>query len=138
MERIAEGEPRALTPDEARDLFLKDLSDHIDFWASDERKESPRERLEGLAMTLCGVLDGKNCGGLPAYSVIPLPHPSDRDYDCSHGHNFYPEPELRSGLCDIAGRLQENFYRVIGERQRAREEAALASRLKEVIGPDER
>jgi hypothetical protein len=106
-------EPRAYTPEEQRQMFLDHLKGIARYWASPNlpARETLLERLEGFAFSVCTMLDG--CTDLPAFDVIPAPHPSDEAYAREQGENWWVSEPL-------PGCLHEEFH---AEERRAREAA---------------
>lgn len=98
-----------LTTDEIRTKFLRHIWHMIDYWEKEDRPETVRERLEGLAHSMLSTLDG--CSGeLPSFIVAPHPHPEDKAFYISEGENWYPMNEEAEG--DIGGCLHELLYPV--------------------------
>lgn len=60
----------------------------------------------GLAFSIIVMLDGGNVG-MPGFKVIPMPHPSDREYCKQNGENWYPTG------CDIGGSLHEHWHQEV-------------------------
>jgi hypothetical protein len=98
--------PREYTPDEVRDELMRTIWAAVSYWEKLPEKQvhTVRERLSGLAFSILATLDG--CGAMPAFSVTPVPHESDKDYFQSQGENWYPtnEPDL--------GMLHDFFYKL--------------------------
>lgn len=93
--------PQAYTEQETRDLFMEHVRSMIDYW--DKCPEhSRRSALEGLAFSILVALDGES-SDLPAFRVMPAPHPDDEQYHREQGDNWY-DPEV-----DISGPLHESL-----------------------------
>lgn len=94
--------PHELTGPEMRDLFLRHLRGYVRYWASvknphaSEGQSETEARLDGLAFSVLNMLDG-TCVGLPAFDVVPNPHPTDRAYLIGKGENYWPPNKLRKG-----------------------------------------
>ncbi len=97
------GEPRAYTTDETRAHLLEQIRVLARYWEGELRAPRPRQKLEGLAFSVCALLDGSGC--LPGFSVTVDPHPTDKKYNQENGENWYPE----NGE-DIAGTLHELLW----------------------------
>lgn len=95
-------EPRPWTKEEAREKFLKHIWGLIQFWA-DAKVDNDLEKMEGLAFSILSSLDGTSME-LPAYQVIPCPHPNDEEFHRVRGNNWYSDD------IDIGGELHSNFY----------------------------
>jgi len=97
---------RQYTRDEVRDLFLDHVRDLIAYWANVSSDCSHEQRLEGLAHSILAVIDGE--GQLPAFAVIPSPHPDDKSYRQQEDMNWFPElkVELKN---DIGGDLHQKL-----------------------------
>jgi hypothetical protein len=102
-------EPRQYTVDEVRESFLRYVWTIIEYWEKENLEptggatSSVRGKLEGVAFSIMSALDGSPIG-LPAFAVLPAPHPDDQEYCRTHGHNWFP-----SGG-DI-GPLHEHFFK---------------------------
>lgn len=81
-------EPRELALAEVREQFMQHLRHLVSYW--DRQDEAPRARLNGLAFSFLSLLDGTS-GGMPAFEVIPTPHPDDKSYCRSIGDNWIPQ-----------------------------------------------
>lgn len=101
---------REYTRDEMRDEFIEHVRNMVDYWAGDQirEKQSTRERLSGLAFSILVAIDGC-AGSLPAYTMVPSPHPDDKQYHQDQDENWYPDcPEMPN---DISGGLHEILYK---------------------------
>lgn len=82
-------DPREMTKDE----MLRDFMQHILFtaryWANLPGDKSIQERCNSVALSILSALDG--CNELPVYSLVPSPHPTDKDFRKNEGINWYPE-----------------------------------------------
>lgn len=103
-------EPREYTKEECQEMFLRHIWETVEYWDT-VNVLTTRERLEGLAHSFLASLDGCS-GGCPGYSVIPMPHFSDKEYHKERGENWYPDFEPTSDMCDIAGELHGRFFRM--------------------------
>lgn len=93
-------ETRALTEEEVRNLFLEHIKNMIEYWLAENRTE--KRKLEGLAFSILVAIDGET--DLPAFKLIPDPHPEDKQDHIDNGENWFPDD------IDIAGCLHELFY----------------------------
>ena len=100
-------EPRVLTEQEVRDLFLKQCRALAHYWiTTPEHNGHPdeiRRRVEGAIFSALVILDG-GAIALPKFKVIPDPHPDDKAYCKKNGENWFPDN------VDIAGSLHGGFY----------------------------
>jgi len=99
--------------DEVREDFLAHIRNCIHYWDTLEGKDAPkttRDRLEGLAFSICTMLDG--CTGLPGFLIAPLPHESDKDYQLDNESKYYPENHHIEDLIqgEIGGSLHELLF----------------------------
>lgn len=91
---------RQHTQEEIREKFLAHLAALPAYWAAVEGKTT-EEKLEGLLFSVLVVLDGGS-GDLPAFEVIPSPHPTDEAFHKDEGSNWWPSwPEDLSEREDI-------------------------------------
>lgn len=102
---------REYTTDEVRSKFLEHIRLMIDYWDNLPEK-SPKEKLEGLAFSICVTLDGGSAN-LPGFIVSPVSSKEDVVFYKGNGENYYPlDDKTHSKLkCDIAGVLHEMLYR---------------------------
>ena len=96
-------ESRELTHDEMKTEFLQYIHDLVDYWEHEERANTTKDKLEGLAISILNTIDGGSAE-LPAYSLIPLGNPNNIEYCQKMGRNYYPEETE-----DIAGSLHDVF-----------------------------
>lgn len=84
------------------------LIDHIHglirYWEREGRAPDVKDKLEGLAFSILSALDGSS-SVLPAFDLVPCPHPTDKDYLRDEGENWFP-----SGT-PLPGALHEYFHR---------------------------
>ena len=95
--------PRAYTAEEGRDIILKTIANYVDYWDNVTRRQTSREKLEGLAFSIMVILDG-GAGMLPGFIVRPNPCESDKDWNIKHGQNYWDSET------DIAGCLHEHIH----------------------------
>ena len=81
--------PREYTAEETRDMLLKKIHALVDYWHRETRVTDTREKLSGLAFSICSALDGGHMG-LPGFVVLTNPHPTDKDYAKEQGRNWFP------------------------------------------------
>lgn len=98
------------TKEEILNNFIRAIWDRIDYWESEIRTETSRDKLEGLAFSILSILDG--CAmDLPAFIIAPDPHPDDKGFCQEQGENWYPENhdiEIKGSLDKY--QLHEAFY----------------------------
>jgi hypothetical protein len=90
-------EPRAYTPDEVRQILLLYFRTMVRYWATIKvdpadlaklRESDVEYRLSGLVFSILNVFDG-TANGLPAFDLIPSPHPDDAEYCKTEGSNWF-------------------------------------------------
>lgn len=79
---------RQLTADEMRASVLGHLRVMVDYW--DGLDKPSREKLGGLVHSILVMLDGGSVG-LPAFDVVPAPHPDDKQYCQDEDTNWWPD-----------------------------------------------
>lgn len=89
---------RAYTKQEVIDMFIIQLEGIAKHWADNSR--TTEGAVDGLVHSILATLDGCSCG-MPAFKLIPNPHPDDKEYHISEGKNYYPTD------VDIAGSLHK-------------------------------
>lgn len=97
------------TTEEIREEFLSQIWHLLNYWSELDLKE--REKMEGLAFSILGILDGVS-GGSPGFLVAPITDPSDKEFHISQGEDYYPLNDENAVKGDIAGGLHELFNRV--------------------------
>jgi hypothetical protein len=79
--------PRAYTPDEARALLLE----HLDAVARDSAQAAtPAEAVRLAIFSLLAMIDGV-AGFMPAFRLIPQPHPDDAADARERGEDWWPD-----------------------------------------------
>jgi hypothetical protein len=88
---------RPYAPEEVRDQILIRLHDYVNYWTTVELKGSDYDlkslqdeikyRIDGAIFSSLAMLDGST--DLPAFDLVPSPHPDDRDYHIQNGDNYY-------------------------------------------------
>lgn len=95
---MEDNKPRAWTPEEARDMYLRHIKEMVRYWATVDMKDHPNkgtvlERLDGLAYGILTMFDGEH-GSLPAVDIRLAPQPSDEDYCKSENRNWFNDQDL--------------------------------------------
>jgi len=80
---------RAYEKHEVVEMLLASMHAAVTEWDKADRATC-REKLDGLAFSILGMLDGVHCG-LPAFDLVPSPHPDDHAYREAEGENWFPE-----------------------------------------------
>jgi hypothetical protein len=93
---------REMTGEECRDALLAHLRALVVRWEHESRVTTVREKLDGLVFSILVALDGH--ADLPAFRVIPDPHPDDQGYDRVNGDNWWPED------VELPGLLHDHWY----------------------------
>jgi hypothetical protein len=83
------GEPRAYTADECREMLLERLGAIVRHWAASPDK-TDLEKMNGTVFSILVVLDGESAL-LPAFSLVPQPHPAHAEYRLGLGENWWPD-----------------------------------------------
>lgn len=94
---------RAYTPEEVQKQLLTHFHTLSDYWSRLPGK-TPQERCDGLVFSILVALDG-DAFALPAFDLIPSPHPDDKQYHIDNGDDWY-EPVV---INDIP--LHEMWYK---------------------------
>lgn len=84
--------PRAHTVEEMRELFLDQLDALREYWLNERRAPSSKEKLEGFMHSVLVMLDGGSLA-VPAFDVVPSPHPDDEHYHRAQNKNWWT-PEV--------------------------------------------
>ena len=84
-----ENEPREKTNEEVRKEFLEYLSSLVTYWANEKRKPLAKDKLDGLVFSILNIIDG-TASDLPAFNLSVSPHEDDKEFNESHGENWYP------------------------------------------------
>lgn len=79
-------QPRAWTPDEMKEKFLRLVLATAEEWAGYPDK-TPLGRCEGLAFSLLATFDGES-GGFPAVDLALRPHEDDKAFQQGLGENW--------------------------------------------------
>ena len=93
---MANDEPRVLTAEEMRERFLRHVRTMVEYWGGDaltpmrpSERDAYREVAEGVAYGILVALDGE-AGDLPAFDLVPWPHPDDEAHARGEGENWWP------------------------------------------------
>ena len=97
---------REYTEKEVREKVLKQIAVMVNYWLNESRTPDTKEKLEGLAFSICSMLDGCNLD-IPGFIVAPLGHEEDIQYYKDKGENYYPVNRESDVKCDIGGCLHE-------------------------------
>ena len=111
--------PRAYTLEEVADELIAHLRGVAHYWASTQLptgRDSVKDRVEGAIFSALCALDG--VAGLPAFEIIPAPHPDDKQYHIDDGENFYQPIEadtpasvlIERQSLGALGYLHDRFY----------------------------
>ena len=95
---------RELTPKEVQDKFLDYTESILQYWLNESRCSTQEERMSGLVHSILVAIDGE-AASLPAFKLVPLPHPDDKQFDIECGQDYYPTD------VDIAGDLHDIWNR---------------------------
>lgn len=106
----ASTEPRELTAEEIRAEFLATIADMSVYWA--RQGGTPQEIADHVAYGILRMID-EGHGVVPAFALIPDPHPENRAFDEERGANWYPEMKLDDDAVDITGYLYYQFQQLL-------------------------
>ena len=70
-------------------MFMDHLVSMVNYWDKVDERDS-KEKLSGLAFSFLSMLDGCSMG-LPAFEILPAPHPSDMGYAKDNDENWWPQ-----------------------------------------------
>jgi hypothetical protein len=95
---------------EIQTLFLDHIRSNVNYWNRQTDRDS-LGKLNGLAFSILAMLDGCSCG-IPAFEIIPVSHPKDKDFQIASGENYFPEFRLPKEVVTVHGgaMLHELFY----------------------------
>ena len=79
---------REYTKQECVDMFMEYVMSLVSYWANVEG--SKEWVLHGLLHSILVVFDGE-AAALPAFDLVPSPHPDDKQYHIDNGENYWPE-----------------------------------------------
>lgn len=101
--------PRAYTTEEVRELFLETVGALITHWKN-SYDDPVTDPVTGVAHSILTLIDGRNAD-LPAFKLIPDPHPQDQSYHEKLGENWFPSSAVfKSDECDIATDLGRGLF----------------------------
>lgn len=103
-------EPRVKTMDEVRADFVDHVRAMVHYWKREAARDPGVDAVAGVAFSILAAIDG-SAVALPAFKLIPRPHPTDRAYHHRLGERWYPDEG------DIAGRLHEQFAQQGGRHE---------------------
>ncbi|MBD3261177.1 MAG: hypothetical protein GF334_05760 [Candidatus Altiarchaeales archaeon] len=92
------GEPREMTVEECREIFMRQVASIAAYWARVPGR-TDLEKCNGVAFSILSMLDGSNVD-IPAFDLIPSPHGSDEEFHRDEGENWWPRApdEVRETL----------------------------------------
>lgn len=95
---------RVKTEEEIREEFLAKLRADVRYWVREAEtgKTTWPEAVEGAVFSALVTFDGGT--GLPAFKIIPMPHPDDKKFAQDNDENWYPDDV---DICD--GELHSKF-----------------------------
>ena len=98
---------REMTRAEVQDEFLNCIRLLAVYWSTMEnvRGLATEDVIDGIVFSILAILDGEH-GTLPAFRVIPNPHPNDKAFAKGLHENWFPAPSIDY---DIAGDLHERW-----------------------------
>ena len=86
---------REYTKEEMREMFMRQLVVLTKYWLNESREPDVEEKMKGLIFSVLVMFDGES-GGLPAFNIVPMPHPDDEKYlryEC--GENWWKDQHLK-------------------------------------------
>ncbi len=105
-------QPKELTTDEIRELFLRKVWTLIQYWNSEQvREQGVESKMQGLAFSILATLDGSDID-LPGFIVAPMGCAENIDFSKEQGQDWFPVNKADSVIGDIGGSLHEQFHDV--------------------------
>lgn len=96
-------EPRSITLEEARDIFLDSIRGIVSYWY---RVGGGTENIaSGIAFSILVLIDGES-PDFPAIDLVLRPHPDDEEYLRDQGENWYQDGMVLNS--DVM--LHEHFH----------------------------
>jgi hypothetical protein len=80
--------PRAYTVEEMRAMFLDHIRSIKNYWLNESRTPDVEDKMDGLIHSILVTFDGCS-GAMPAFDIIPAPHPDDAAYHQGLGENWW-------------------------------------------------
>lgn len=80
--------PREYTQDECARILIDYFKIMVDYLEKEKRAQTSKEKLEGLLHSILCVFDGVTA--LPAFDIIPHPHPDDKQFHIENAENYWP------------------------------------------------
>jgi hypothetical protein len=91
---------KAITKEEARDIFIDQCRVIIDYWAS-QNDNTDKEKIEGAVFSIMNIFDG-SCGGFPAaIDLVLRPHEDDKQYNIDNGDNWIVDGQVINDDCHL-------------------------------------
>jgi hypothetical protein len=111
-------EPRAYTPDEVREQFLRSIIGMIAYWNSENGSNvsllrSNRDRLEGLTHSILVLLDGGH-GMMPAFEMRPACTKEDQEFRRAQQMHWYDSTQVMNPC-----QLHDEFWAMIAARKKS-------------------
>jgi hypothetical protein len=104
FDKIKKSNPREYTQEEASEKLIKHFWFILQYW-EDLPDKTTHEKMSGMLHSILATLDGAS-GDMPGFKVIPITHPTDKEYHKSFGDNWYSQTDV-----DIAGDLHQMLYK---------------------------
>lgn len=100
---------REKTAEEIEKELIEGIWDSIWFWDT-QVEGNAAHKLSGLAHSILALLDG--CSDLPAFLLVPVPHPDDKEYNIQEGNDYYPQNlDAEENVVCLEGALHEMLYK---------------------------
>jgi len=93
---------REYTQKEVQEKFLSHCWMMVKYWAREKREPKAEDKLEGLMHSFLSLLDGCVME-MPAFEIIPKPHPTDKEFHISEGSNYYKPFDLPEDAVTVHG-----------------------------------
>jgi hypothetical protein len=97
---------RPYTKEECREIFMRQVRTMVTYWQNEARVDR-NEAIEGMAHSILCMIDGVSCA-LPAFKLIPYPHPTDKEYATENLENYWPND---IDICDGGNYLHHQLHR---------------------------
>lgn len=102
--------PRPYTSEETAEHLLKHFASMAEYWAHHPNGGEIGDRCHGLVFSILSALDGSSMD-LPAFDLVPAPHPEDRQYHIDRGENYYLEENVVStALHEMYHPIKRSLY----------------------------
>lgn len=90
-----------ISKEEARKIFIDQVSVISDYWINNDRAETSRDKVEGAIFSIMNIFDG-TCGGFPAaVDLVLRPHEDDKQYCIDNGDDWIVDGQIINDDCHL-------------------------------------